>query len=118
MSVAKRIRIVGSGSLVAGLLTAIVIYSTARPDEKLGILGVDVPTKSNLLQLERMGGRSCVLFNDLNEWFAGLWHGQRLAYTAGVLGFIGSLSCRWIANRPGYQPASDEHPDDGADQET
>ena len=94
--------------LVVGLLAAVIIFCTARPPEELGILGDDVPTKRESLRLEKIGGRSYILFNDINEWFASLWHGRRLAYTVGVLSIAGFLSCRWLAGFLEYAPASDD----------
>ena len=112
MIAAKRVRTSGVILLVAGLLAATIIYCTARPDEQLGILGVDIPTKRQSLELERMGGKSYILFNDFNEWFASLWHGRRLGYTIGVLSIAGFLSCRWFADLLEHAPASDDHAND------
>ena len=116
MLAAKRIRTSGVILLVAGLLVAVIIFCTARLDEPLGILGVDVPTKRQSLELERMGGKSYILFNDLNEWFASLWHGRRLGYTIGVLSIAGFLGCRWFADLLEHAPASgdQEHDDRNA----
>jgi hypothetical protein len=108
MIVAKRVRMSGVVLLVGGLAAAVIVFYLAQPDEKLGILGVDMPTKRENLQLERMGGKSYILFNDLNEWFFSLWHGRRLAYTIGVLSIAGCLSCRWLADFIGHEPASND----------
>jgi hypothetical protein len=108
MPAAKRVRLAGATILVAGIISAVILYSVARPDEALGILGVDVPTKREMLQLERMGGKSYILLNDLNDWFASLWHGQRLAYTVGVLSLAGFLGCRWLADLLAHPPQSAE----------
>jgi hypothetical protein len=108
MSAAKRLRTLGTILLVVGLLAAAIVFSRTRPDEELGILGVDVLTKRDMLQLERMGGKSYILFNDFNEWFASLWHGRRLAYTIGVLSIGGFLGCRWFADLLDHAPASDD----------
>src|ERR1700746_1881511 len=92
MIAAKCVRMSGVVLLVGGLAAAVIVFYLAQPEEKLGILGVDVPTKRENLQLERMGGKSYILFNDINEWFSGLWHGRRLAYTIGVLSIAGFVS--------------------------
>jgi hypothetical protein len=97
MTTAKRIRAVGAGVLWAGLLAAVIIFATARREEGAGVVGVDVPTKRDRLQLERMGGQSYVLFKDLDDWFASLWHGRRLGATVGVLSVLGFLVCRGLA---------------------
>ncbi|MFZ0918042.1 MAG: hypothetical protein WAN04_14210 [Candidatus Udaeobacter sp.] len=108
MSAAKRVRTLGTVLLVVGLLAAAIVFSRALPDEELGIPGVDVLTKRDMLQLEKMGGKSYILFNDFNEWFASLWHGRRLAYTIGVLSVGGFLGCRWFADLLDHAPASDD----------
>ena len=108
MIAAKRIRASGAILLVVGLLAAVIIFCTARPREELGILGVDVPTKRETLQLEKIGGKSYILFNDFDEWFASLWHGRRLAYTVGVLSIAGFLTCRWFADLLEHAPPSDD----------
>lgn len=106
MSAAKRVRISGMVLLVAGLLAAVIIFGMARPEERLGILGLDVQTNRQTFELERMGGKSYLLFHDLREWFVSLGHGRRLAYTVGALSFAGFLSCRWLADLLEHAPAS------------
>jgi len=108
MIAAQRLRTAGSVLLATGLLAALIIYGLARPIEDPGILGVDVPTKRDNLQLERMGGKSYVLFNDLDQWFASLWHGRRLAYSVGIIAIAGFLGCRWFADRLADPRSSDE----------
>ena len=108
MIAARRVRMSGVVLLVGGLAAAVIVFYLAQPDEKLGILGVDVPTKRENLQLERMGGKSYILFNDINEWFSSLWHGRRLAYTIGVLSIAGFVSCRCLADFIEHEPASDD----------
>ena len=108
MIVAKRIRISAVVLLLAGLLVAVIIVCTARPKERLGIPGVDVPTKRDILELEKMGGKSYILSNDINEWFASLWHGRGLAYTIGVLSLTGFVGCRWFADLIEHTPSSDD----------
>jgi len=108
MIAAKFIRASGAILLAVGLLATVIIFCTARPPEEPGILGVDVLTKRETLQLEKMGGKSFILFNDFNEWFASLWHGRRLAYSVGVLSIAGFLSCRWFADLLEHAPASDD----------
>lgn len=104
MSAAKSVRISGIVLLVVGLLAAAIIFRTARSEERLGILGLDVQTNRQTFEMERMGGKSYLLFHDFSEWFGSLWHGRRLAYTVGVLSFAGFLSCRWLADLLAYAP--------------
>ena len=94
---AKRLRIAGTVVLFAGLIAAASIYLAARPDERTAILGVDIRTNKDRMQLERMGGKSYVLMKDFDEWFTTLWHGRRLGCTIGVLSILGFLVCRGLA---------------------
>jgi hypothetical protein len=111
---ATRVRTSGAILLVVGLLATVTIFYTARPREELEVLGDEVTSKREILQLEKMGGKSYILFNDIDRWFASLWHGQRLAYTVGVLSIAGFLSCRWFAALLEQPPARDalRHTDD------
>jgi hypothetical protein len=106
MTAAKRVHVSGVVLLVVGLLAAVIVFCTARREERLGILGLDVQTNRQTLELERMGGKSYLLFNDLNQWFASLWRGRRLAYTVGILSFAGFLGCRWFADLLAHAPAT------------
>jgi hypothetical protein len=108
MNVSKRIRLAGTVVLLAGLLAAAIIYATAKPDEILGILGVDVRTNRDTLELEKMGGKSYVMLQDFLEWFSGLWHGQKLAYTIAVLSISGFLFSRWLAGFLADAPVVEE----------
>jgi len=94
---AKHIRILGTALLFSGLLAAATIYVTAQVDESAGILGIDIPTKRDRNQLERMGGKSYVMFKELDDWFATLWHGRRLGLTVGALSVLAFLLCRGLA---------------------
>jgi hypothetical protein len=98
MRSAKNLRLAGVICLVAGIVSAVIIYAVAKTDEPLGIMGVDIPTNRDRLYLERMGGKSYVLLHDFTDWFGSLWHGQRLAYTIGVLAIGGFLASRWLAD--------------------
>ena len=94
---ARHIRIAGVIILFAGLAAAGTIYFTAEPDEKLGILGIDIRTNRQRGQLERMGGKGYVMLSDFDEWFGSLWHGRRLGGTVGVLSILGFLLSRGLA---------------------
>ena len=108
MIVAKRVRMSGVLLLVAGLLAAAIIFCTARSDEQPEIAGMDLATKRDSLQLEKIGGKSYILFNDFNEWFATLWHGRRLAYTIAILSIAGFAGSRWFADLLEHSRASDD----------
>lgn len=93
----KHLRLLGLVILFGGLLSAAIVYFAAPPDENTGILGVDIRTNRDRLQLQRMGGSSYVFFKDLDDWFGSLWRGRRLGCTLGVLSLLGFLVCRGLA---------------------
>jgi hypothetical protein len=76
-------RIVAIAILLVGLGSAIMIYFQAEST------AVDVfnpmASKAYLRELQLYGGKFNVLAAELSQWFGGLWHGRRLAYTVGVL---------------------------------
>jgi hypothetical protein len=108
MTAAKRFRTIGMVILISGLVAAIVIFGCARPSDDSELLSGERYTKRDLLELEKMGGQSYVLFTGFNDWFVSLWHGRRLAYTIGVLSIAGFVSCRWFADLIEDEPASDD----------
>jgi len=78
---------------VLGLGTALLIYLRAGEDRELAenvqTIVVDgktyqIPlasTKTYQRDLQRFGGKTSVLADDLTRWFNGLWHGRSLART-------------------------------------
>ena len=77
---------------VVGLLAAALIYSRASEDDadpNVQVVIVDgktyrIPlasTRAYQGDLQRFGGNAAVLFDDIERWFAGLWHGRSLAVT-------------------------------------
>jgi hypothetical protein len=93
MRAAKCFRTFGMVILISGLLATGVIFGCARRNNDLDPLSGERYTKHTLLELEKMGGQSYVLFTSLNDWFVSLWQGRRLAYTIGVLSVAGF----WVA---------------------
>jgi hypothetical protein len=74
--------------LFIGLGSAIAIYLAAAPDAP-NPLGYDpMETKTYLRDMEMYGGKANVLAAQIEQWFAGLWHGRALAFTLAVLSLI------------------------------
>ena len=104
--------LIGAGILILGLLGAVAVYVTAS-DEDAEILayefvdGAAYPvlaseSKSYRHDLERFGGKSAVLADDIQRWFGGLWHGKRLAYTLALVSVVIAFFClRAARRRPG-----------------
>ena len=56
-------------------------------------------TKSYQLQLERLGGKAAVLFDEFNRWFAARWEGKALGVTIGCISAVVAGFLFWIASR-------------------
>lgn len=91
-------RRIGSAILALALTASVAIFAFAPAEESPGILGLDVATKSQRLQMERMGGKTFLLFDQLTDWFGSLWHGRRLAFTIGLLGVGAFVWSRRLAD--------------------
>src|SRR5262245_43142324 len=75
------LRILSYGICPLGLGIALILYLTAAPTPQAP-LGYDPFTsKKYLRELEMFGGKINVLAVQLQQWFASLWHGTKLAYT-------------------------------------
>jgi hypothetical protein len=55
-------------------------------------------------QLERLGGKSAVFFQEVSDAFSSLWHGSRLGITIGVLSCLVALVYYWSATQNGSHP--------------
>jgi len=92
-----RVRAGTRAILILGIAAAVVIYLTAQPPP-VNPLGYDpLDTKKYLHDLEVYGGKANVLAAEFREWFDGLWHGKRLAFTVAVLTVIAALAFKFFA---------------------
>jgi hypothetical protein len=95
---------VSIGILVVGLAAAACIYlfvddsaADLRGSQTVIVDGstYSIPlnaTKLYTRDLARFGGKAAILFDDLNQWFAGLWEGRALARTILWISVIASLA--------------------------
>ena len=107
----KRLLICSVLVAVVGLSGALLIFLTARedngPDEGFQTVVVDgktfrIPlasTKMYQRDLQRFGGNSAVLADDLTRWFAALWHGRTLAVTLTCITAFVSLGLLLLARQ-------------------
>ncbi|HUL59143.1 MAG TPA: hypothetical protein VLU43_07710 [Anaeromyxobacteraceae bacterium] len=95
-----RRRLVAGGILAIGWASALVVYLTAVP--AVGYPEIDdmEHSKSYQRQMEVIGGKAAVVANELNEWLASLWRGQRLAYTIAAITTIVALAYHWWTSSP------------------
>lgn len=92
-----RIRAGTRAILVLGFAAAAVIYLTAQPPPE-NPLGYDpLDTKKYLHDLEVYGGKANVLAAEFREWFDGLWHGKRLAFTVAVITVVAACAFKFFA---------------------
>ena len=93
--------------LISGLLVGAAIYFTAPEAEPSAYTIVGdtayaydpATSKSYVSQLQRFGGKTAVLFDDINRWFASLWVGRALGVTIAWISVAVALALFWIAGR-------------------
>jgi predicted NBD/HSP70 family sugar kinase len=82
-----RCRIVTAAILLVGFGSAVTIYLTAG-EALVDPFAEFEKSKKFAYELERMGGKAALVANDLNKWFADLWHGENLAYSIAVITMV------------------------------
>ena len=87
-----------AGILVVGLALAIFIYVGAGPADDSSAERLE-DSKRYLRQMELYGGTANVLASQIREWFDGLWHGRRLAFTVAGLS-AGLAGAAYLALTP------------------
>ena len=98
----ERLFIASALVLVLGLCGAVLVYFTASDEPETGEIYLDKPqlSKKYTRELERYGGKSAVVFDEINRWFDGLWRGKALGVTIGWISAIAALAlflfARWL----------------------
>jgi len=113
-----RLKLIGIGILVAGLLGSATIYFTANQggDGAIGyeIVGGNVypilpgEYKRSQFELEKVGGKFAVVAAELDDWFSSLWHGKRLGLTLAFLTIGAAAGCFFFSHLMSFQPNGDE----------
>lgn len=93
--------------LAIGLGAGATIYFTADEPAPAGYIIVGdtayaydpATSKTYVRQIERFGGKTAVLFDDFNRWFASLWIGRRLGVTIICLSALTACVLLWISRR-------------------
>ena len=87
----------GVGILVLGLTCAALIFVFSEGNEAAD--AADEIARGRMYQhnIELMGGKLAVYTDEFSRWFAGLWHGRTLGYTAGVLAVATATVCFVLA---------------------
>jgi hypothetical protein len=118
----KRLRLIGAGILVSGLLCAASIAMQAALDDaaEQASPGADrrqfqhtfapAETKKSELAEENIAGKEGVLGTELREWVLSLGHGRRLAYTVAAASIAGFLVCLFLAHPHLAEPHAPDSP--------
>ena len=108
-SLPARLYLLGAFILVAGWLTASLVYVTAGADEPRGDLAYGTGwERQYTFQLERIGGKAAVFTDEFSQWFSALWQGRQLAFTVAILGTGLALLCFALARGLSAWPADDQ----------
>ncbi len=91
-----RCKAVTAGILSAGFISATTIYLTATESYENSLAEFE-SSRKYAYELERIGGKAALVANCINNWFAGLWHGQTLSYTIAAVTIILAVVYYFIA---------------------
>jgi hypothetical protein len=94
---ARRHLFVSIAILVAGWAVGIAIWFSAAADEQLPF-ELTYESKRNAYRLEQLGGKSALLYQQIDDFLASLWHGPRLGLTIGALSSL--LALGWFLFAP------------------
>ena|ERR1700678_2131920 len=93
-----RLYIIGYVILIAGTLGSARAYQVGLVYDARNSYTIDpIVAKQNDQRLEEIGGKSNVFAEDTKEWFVGLWHGTKLAYTMAALSLVSAGLCFFTA---------------------
>ncbi|MFI5165645.1 MAG: hypothetical protein ACHQQS_03415 [Thermoanaerobaculales bacterium] len=109
----RRAYVIAATIVLAGLISAIVIYlrASSAPDALMELS--PETSKKYLRDLELYGGTANVLAVEFMTWFDGLWHGKSLAYTVAAIAIVVALGYLFFAVvLPPYEDPQPPKPDD------
>ncbi|MBI2959746.1 MAG: hypothetical protein HYY28_05485 [Betaproteobacteria bacterium] len=122
----KRCNVAAIIILVAGLCSSVLIYFIAddRPDidgayQVIVVDGVPYPispsnSKVYVREVQRVGGKAFVLFDEFNRWFAALWKGRKLAFTVAWISAALAVGVFAFGRYLRYESERDDGSDQGA----
>lgn len=97
--------------LLLGWGGALAIYLTADHTPLSPLLDDPLAHKRYMRELRMIGGKANVLAAEFQDWFAGLWQGEALAWTVAVLTLGSVLVFRLAALRTETTSLSASEPD-------
>ena len=92
----RRCHIATVAILLVGFGCAAAIYLAAA-EVSVDPFAEFEKSKKFAYELERMGGKAALAANYFNNWFAGLWQGETLAYTVAVITIVIAAGYYFIA---------------------
>ncbi len=111
--------------LLVGLCAAALIYLTAGEGSNSAeayvlVDGVVYPvdlshTKAYVHQLQHFGGKTAVLFDEIDRWFEGLWQGKSLGITVAWISVLVSLGIFLFASTLPSAPNPEARSEDDRD---
>ena len=107
----KRIFYSGVAVLFAGLTGAALIYVNSAEIAARDPATEMASRRAYERSIELFGGKAMVTMVRFNQWLGSLWHGERLAFTMGVLSILVALACFWVAGRVSEPTPGDEDED-------
>ena len=107
----KRIFYSGVVVLVAGLIGAALIYIFSDEIAATDPATAMASRRAYERSIELFGGKAMIPMVRFNQWLGSLWHGERLAFTMGVLSIVVALACFWVARLVSERTAGDQHED-------
>ena len=87
----------GTAILIVGLVSAGLVYAFAPDETDTDAVAQMASQRMYEHNLELMGGKFAVYWDEFARWLASLWHGKALAYTIAALTFAAALGCFCVA---------------------
>jgi len=89
--------------LVAGLSAGLALYATAQDEPELSadsaLLLSPGSSKLYIREVQRFGGKSAVLFDEVLRWLGDRWRGKALGKTVAFLSALAALGLYLVARR-------------------
>ena len=83
--------------LATGWAIGLIVWFSVPAGEELPF-ELTGDAKLNVYRLEKIGGKSALIYEDLNQFLASLWHPPRLGLTIGVASSL--LALAWYLWAP------------------
>ena len=111
MPLHKRIFYSGVAVLCSGLVGAVLIYIFSEEISDTDPATAMASRRAYERSIELFGGKAMIPMVRFNQWLGTLWHGERLAFTIGVLSIVVALTCFWLARLESDRTAGDQDED-------